>query len=58
MVGWIDLHKLNLWQPLVSLLTSPDSSTEIKVQVLWVIGTAVQNNPAAQDVVRASRIEE
>ncbi|KAF9452832.1 Fes1-domain-containing protein [Macrolepiota fuliginosa MF-IS2] len=45
-----DLQKLGLWQPLESLLTSPESSTEIKVQVLWVIGTAIQNNPAAQDV--------
>jgi hypothetical protein len=47
----IDLEQLKLWQPLVSLLNSPESSTNIKVQLLWVIGTAIQNNPAAQDAV-------
>lgn len=50
--GGTDLQKLGLWQPLSSLLDSTASSTEIKIQVLWVIGTALQNNPAAQDVVR------
>ncbi|EKM82864.1 hypothetical protein AGABI1DRAFT_111428 [Agaricus bisporus var. burnettii JB137-S8] len=48
-----DLKKLDLWQPLLSLLDSTSSSTEIKVQVLWVLGTALQNNPAAQDVYLA-----
>jgi len=47
-----DLEKLGLWQPLLSLLDSTASPTAIKMQVLWVIGTALQNNPAAQDVVR------
>ncbi|KAL9714949.1 hsp70 nucleotide exchange factor fes1 [Leucoagaricus gongylophorus] len=46
-----DLEKLGLWPALISLLDSPESSTEIKVLVLWVIGTAIQNNPQAQDVV-------
>jgi len=46
-----DLEKLNLWQPLQSLLTSETSTQEIKLQALWVIGTALQNNPSAQDVV-------
>jgi len=45
-----DLEKLHLWQPLDTLLKSSDLSTAIKVQVLWVVGTAIQNNPAAQDV--------
>lgn len=48
-----DLQKLKLWEPLVSLLDSTESSTEIKVQILWVIGTAIQNNPQAQDVYLA-----
>ncbi|RXW14150.1 hypothetical protein EST38_g11708 [Candolleomyces aberdarensis] len=47
-----NLEKLKLWDPLHSLLTS-QVSTEIKVQALWVIGTAVQNNPAAQDAYLA-----
>ncbi|KAJ3572811.1 hypothetical protein NP233_g2830 [Leucocoprinus birnbaumii] len=48
-----DLRKLKLWEPLLSLLDSAEASTEIKVQVLWVIGTAIQNNPEAQDVYLA-----
>jgi len=41
-----DLEKLGMWEPLQGLLASP--SDDVKVQALWVIGTAVQNNPAAQ----------
>jgi hsp70-interacting protein len=41
-----------MWEPLQGLLASP--SDDIKVQALWVIGTAVQNNPAAQKAVRSS----
>ena len=39
-----------MWEPLPDLLASP--SDDVKVQALWVIGTAVQNNPAAQKAVR------
>ncbi|TFK48222.1 nucleotide exchange factors-like protein [Heliocybe sulcata] len=45
-----DLEKLQMWQPLHDLLTSPGSTDKVKRQALWVIGTAVQNNPAAQNV--------
>ncbi|KAF8346515.1 adenyl-nucleotide exchange factor [Amanita rubescens] len=44
-----NLQKLQLWEPLQSLLISDNSSPEIKTAVLWIIGTALQNNPAAQD---------
>ncbi|KAI0339130.1 nucleotide exchange factors-like protein [Trametopsis cervina] len=44
-----DLIKLKMWEPLQNLLVSPSSSDEIKTIVLWIIGTAVQNNPSAQD---------
>ncbi|PFH48845.1 hypothetical protein AMATHDRAFT_64523 [Amanita thiersii Skay4041] len=44
-----DLGKLKMWEPLQSLLTSETSTPAIQAQVLWVIGTALQNNPAAQD---------
>ncbi|TFK71213.1 nucleotide exchange factors-like protein [Pluteus cervinus] len=44
-----NLEKLNLWRPLNALLTSEEATPEIKVQALWVIGTALQNNPSAQD---------
>ncbi|KAJ4466073.1 nucleotide exchange factor Fes1-domain-containing protein [Lentinula lateritia] len=42
-----NLENLKMWDPLHALLTSsPDSIT---TQTLWVIGTALQNNPSAQD---------
>ncbi|KAI9435807.1 nucleotide exchange factors-like protein [Lactarius indigo] len=44
-----DLEKLGMWEPLQGLLGSP--SDDVKVQALWVIGTAVQNNPSAQRAV-------
>ncbi|KAK7055529.1 Fes1 domain-containing protein [Favolaschia claudopus] len=44
-----NLEKLQMWTPLHNLITSPSSASEIKMQTLWVIGTALQNNPAAQD---------
>lgn len=45
-----NLGPLKLWEPLQSLLTSENSSKEIKIQTMWVLGTAVQNNPQAQDL--------
>lgn len=48
----VDLQNLQLWERLQSLLTSDNSSQELKTAVLWIIGTALQNNPAAQDDVR------
>ncbi len=46
-----DLEKLKMWEPLQALLTSPTSSEAIQRQILWILGTAVQNNPAAQHSV-------
>ncbi|KIY74069.1 Fes1-domain-containing protein [Cylindrobasidium torrendii FP15055 ss-10] len=43
-----DLDKLQMWQPLHALLSSENSTDDIKMQALWVIGTALQNNPSAQ----------
>ncbi|EIW56471.1 nucleotide exchange factors-like protein [Trametes versicolor FP-101664 SS1] len=43
-----NLEKLRMWEPLHALLINPASSAEIQTQVLWVLGTAMQNNPAAQ----------
>ncbi|KAH7924195.1 Fes1-domain-containing protein [Leucogyrophana mollusca] len=43
-----DLKKLKMWEPLQKLLTASGSTDAIKTQTLWVIGTALQNNPAAQ----------
>ncbi|KAI0691804.1 nucleotide exchange factors-like protein [Cytidiella melzeri] len=48
-----DLTKLNMWEPLQNLLASPSSSDNIKTDVLWIIGTAVQNNPSAQNAYLA-----
>jgi len=38
-----------MWTPLQNLISSRTVSDEVKTQALWVIGTAVQNNPAAQN---------
>lgn len=40
-----------MWTPLHSLLTDDKSTHEIITQAIWVIGTALQNNPAAQESV-------
>jgi hsp70-interacting protein len=42
------MKKLNMWEPLHGLLQASGTSDDIKMQTLWVIGTALQNNPAAQ----------
>jgi len=43
-----NIAAMKMWKPLHDLLSSPSSSDEIKTSTLWIIGTAVQNNPAAQ----------
>ncbi|EJD40870.1 Fes1-domain-containing protein [Auricularia subglabra TFB-10046 SS5] len=43
-----DMTKLNMWTPLLSLLSPGANSEPIVVNTLWVLGTAVQNNPRAQ----------
>ncbi|KAF8645977.1 hypothetical protein AX16_007462 [Volvariella volvacea WC 439] len=48
-----NLEKLKMWQPLQNLLTAETSTPDIKMHALWVIGTALQNNPAAQDAYMA-----
>lgn len=47
----IDLERLKMWGPLHGLLSAPGSTDAVKTQTLWVIGTAVQNNPKAQEAV-------
>ncbi|KAJ8087139.1 hsp70 nucleotide exchange factor fes1 [Marasmius tenuissimus] len=44
-----NLGKLKMWEPLHDLVTSQSSTDPVILQALWVIGTALQNNPAAQD---------
>ncbi|KAI0043405.1 Fes1-domain-containing protein [Auriscalpium vulgare] len=48
-----DLKKLGMWEPLQNLLTSPSTPDEVRMQTLWVIGTALQNNPSAQNAYLA-----
>ncbi|KAG1787271.1 armadillo-type protein [Suillus plorans] len=43
-----DLTKLGIWQPLHDLLLASTTSDALRMQTLWIIGTALQNNPAAQ----------
>jgi len=42
-----NMTALKLWKPLIGLFNSTDSA-EIRTQLLWIFGTAVQNNPKAQ----------
>ena len=44
----IDLQKLKMWEPLHDLVGLPSTPDSLKLQTLWVLGTALQNNPAAQ----------
>lgn len=37
-----------MWEPLHGLLSLPSTTDGLRLQTLWVLGTAVQNNPAAQ----------
>jgi len=37
-----------MWEPLHDLLLASGTSDALRMQTLWVIGTALQNNPAAQ----------
>lgn len=40
---------MKLWSALLSLLASP--SPRLQLATLWILGTAVQNNPSAQDAL-------
>lgn len=44
-----NMEPMGLWTPLVQLLKHEE--TEIRKYAAWAIGTAVQNNPKAQDKV-------
>ena len=46
-----DIEKMGMWPTIQSLLSSDESSDAVRAAVLWIIGTAVQNNPAAQNAV-------
>jgi len=43
-----DLQKLRMWEPLHGLVGLPATTDGLRLQTLWVLGTALQNNPAAQ----------
>ncbi|KAJ3017140.1 hsp70 nucleotide exchange factor fes1 [Thoreauomyces humboldtii] len=43
-----DLRPLKLWKPLLDILSS-DAEPKMRMFAAWVMGTAVQNNPKAQD---------
>ncbi|KAH9922216.1 nucleotide exchange factors-like protein [Fomitopsis serialis] len=48
-----NIEKMKMWEPLHNLLKSPNTTEGIKMQTLWVIGTAIQNNPSAQSAYLA-----
>ncbi|SCZ98828.1 BZ3500_MvSof-1268-A1-R1_Chr3-1g05647 [Microbotryum saponariae] len=46
-----DMQNLGLWKPIVAHLT--DDDTDVVMRACWVCGTAVQNNPKAQQAFLA-----
>ncbi|SCV74247.1 BQ2448_6679 [Microbotryum intermedium] len=46
-----DMQNLGLWKPIVAHLTDDDS--DVVMRACWVCGTAVQNNPKAQQAFLA-----
>ncbi|KAI5120248.1 hypothetical protein M0805_007552 [Coniferiporia weirii] len=44
-----NIENMGMWSALRDLLTSPESSDDVRAAVLWIVGTAAQNNPAAQN---------
>jgi hsp70-interacting protein len=40
---------MKMWEAIIKLLDSPEE--DIQVNALWIMGTAVQNNPKAQEAV-------
>ncbi|SGY48091.1 BQ5605_C001g00612 [Microbotryum silenes-dioicae] len=46
-----DMQNLGLWKPVVAHLT--DDDTDVVMRACWVCGTAVQNNPKAQQAFLA-----
>ena len=53
----LDIEKMGMWPDLQELLEAPGSSDKIQAAVIWIIGTAAQNNPAAQNAVRNTIIQ-
>ncbi|CAO1637408.1 unnamed protein product [Parajaminaea phylloscopi] len=43
------ISSMKMWQPLLGLLG--DASPRLQTATLWILGTAVQNNPSAQDAL-------
>jgi hsp70-interacting protein len=50
-----NLKALGLWTPLVQLLKNEEP--ELRRMAAWCIGTAVQNNPTAQEGVNYSPLQ-
>lgn len=44
---------MKMWEPILSLLTASSSTPRIQHAVLWIVGTAVQNNDKAQMAILA-----
>ncbi|PWN18127.1 Fes1-domain-containing protein [Microstroma glucosiphilum] len=45
------ITSMKMWSPLLALLSSTSSSPRLQVATLWILGTACQNNPSAQDAL-------
>lgn len=42
------MANMKMWEPIIALLTHPQSTAPIQHATLWIMGTAVQNNDKAQ----------
>ncbi|PWN90767.1 Fes1-domain-containing protein [Acaromyces ingoldii] len=48
-----NVNNMKMWEPILSLLTASSSTPRIQHAVLWIVGTAVQNNDKAQMAILA-----
>ena len=52
----VDMTSINMWAPIIKLASS--KSDQIRTNALWILGTAIQNNPKAQSAVSAKCFSE
>lgn len=45
------ITSMKMWQPLLGLLDPSASSPRLQTAALWILGTAIQNNPSAQNAL-------
>ena len=48
---------MGMWPAIQGLLTSSTSTDGIRSAALWIVGTAAQNNPSAQNAVSTKSLK-